>query len=59
MEEMELLTEKDLEYFRKKAEEGTVVILELEEEQILNWDILNLKILEKEAMKMTSTGTRL
>lgn len=59
MEEMELLTEKDLEYFRKKAEEGAVVILELEEEQILNWDVLNLKILEKEAMKMTSTGTRL
>lgn len=59
MEEMELLTEKDLEYFRKKAEEGAVVILELEEEQILHWDVLNLKILEKEALKMTSTGTRL
>ncbi|MDY3998250.1 MAG: hypothetical protein SOY73_03965 [Blautia sp.] len=38
MKDMELLTEKDLEYFRKKAEEGQVVILELSKEQLLNLD---------------------
>lgn len=35
MEELEVLTEKDLEYFRKKEEEGEVVILEIQEEDLL------------------------
>ncbi|MEE1032442.1 MAG: hypothetical protein U0L12_09920 [Ruminococcus sp.] len=38
MKDMELLTEKDMEYFRKKAKEGQVVILELSEEQLLHLD---------------------
>lgn len=35
MEELEVLTEKDLEYFRKKEEEGEAVILEMEENDLL------------------------
>lgn len=34
MEEMERLTEKDLEYFRKREAEGKAVIIEIEEEDI-------------------------
>lgn len=38
MKDMQLLTEKDLEYFKKKAEEGSAMILELSEEQLLRLD---------------------
>lgn len=31
MKELEVLSEKDLEYFRKKEEEGKIVIIELME----------------------------
>lgn len=38
MENMQLLTEKDLEYFRKKEEEGSAMILEFSEEELLRLD---------------------
>lgn len=38
MKDMELLTEKDLEYFRKEEEEGRAVILEISEQQLLHLD---------------------
>lgn len=38
MKEMQLLTEKDLEYFRKKQEEGSTVILEISDEELLRLD---------------------
>lgn len=38
MENIQLLTEKDLEYFRRKEEEGSAVILEISEEQLLRLD---------------------
>lgn len=35
MKELEVLSEKDLEYFRKKEEDGTAVIIELPEEELI------------------------
>lgn len=35
MKELEVLSEKDLEYFRRKEEDGTVVIIELPEKELI------------------------
>lgn len=35
MDNLEILTEKDMEYFRKKEDEGEVVIIELTEEELI------------------------
>ena len=43
MKEIQLLTEKDLEYFRKKQEEGSAVILELSDEDLLRLDFEHLE----------------
>lgn len=42
MKEIEFLTEKDLPYFRKKAEEGEVAILEIPPKQLLHMDLREL-----------------
>ncbi|WP_373216184.1 hypothetical protein [Ruminococcus sp. 5_1_39BFAA] len=43
MKEIQLLTEKDLEYFRKKQKEGSAVILELSDEDLLRLDFEHLE----------------
>lgn len=39
MKDMEYLTEKDLDFFKKKAERGETVIIRLDPEQLLKLDI--------------------
>ena len=51
MIEIQLLTEKDMEYFRKKAEEGSAVILELTEEQLLRLDFSYWRDREPDTIK--------
>lgn len=40
MEELEVLTEKDLEYFRKKEEEGEVVIIKIEKKELIEFNMI-------------------
>ena len=42
MKEVEFLTEKDMPYFRKKAEEGEVIILEIPPKELLGINVTEL-----------------
>lgn len=42
MKEVEFLTEKDMPYFRKKAEEGEVIILEIPPKELLGLNVTEL-----------------
>lgn len=53
MKQIELLNDDDLRYFRRKAQEGKVVILELSEEQLLNLNFEYWKGQEKNIFKET------
>ena len=42
MKEMEYLTERDIEYFRKQAENGEAVIIELDPEVLLRLNLSDI-----------------
>lgn len=52
MKEVEFLVEKDLPYFREKAEKGEVVILELSPKELLQMDLTELLKREEDGEKI-------